>query len=489
MTLVAQRMADFAEGLDTAFAQAPEESTYKIDAIEGEVPTFLRGTYYLNGPARFEFDSSIRYRNWLDGDGMVSALRFANDGFYFVNRYVRGRKYLREREEFNAPVYRAFGTAFPGDRLKRGMGTESPYNVSVFPYRDKLFAFGEQSLPMQLDSVTLQTLTPGNTFDFDRALNDASPFSAHPKIDHRTGELLNFGIFFAPDNPLLIYYRFDEDGKLACRSRVPIDLPSSLHDFAASTNYVVFYLSPYILDTSGLTERGLATIDSLSWQPERGSQLLVLCRKTGHEIARIPIEGRYCLHTINAFEQDGRLVVDVIEFERPVYDQYQVLPNLFEDVPFGQPVRFVVAPATQKIVEKKTINYWSAPDFPAIDPHCDSRPYDDLWMLGISSTGQLGRKFFDRLVHVKWSQPDKFDIWACPHKQFLGGEPVVVRDPAEPNRGVIVCHIFDASVPSSRFAIFDAAHISVGPFASLRLTDTIHLGFHACFAPNRVLTI
>jgi carotenoid cleavage dioxygenase-like enzyme len=65
--------------------------------------------------------------------------------------------------------------------------------VSVFAYRNKLLAFGEQSLPMELDPVTLETMTPGTTFDFAGALNDASPFSAHPKIDARTGELLNFG--------------------------------------------------------------------------------------------------------------------------------------------------------------------------------------------------------------------------------------------------------------------------------------------------------
>lgn len=248
MTDTLQQTKDFAPGLDLAFRHPPEESHYKIQSIEGVLPDFLRGTYYLNGPARFDFDG-FRYRNWLDGDGMVSALRFADDGVFSTNRYVRGRKYLREREDIDAPIYRTFGTAFPGDRLKRGIGTESPYNVSVFPYQNRLLAFGEQSLPLELDPITLETVTPGKTYDFGGALNDAAPFSAHPKIDSHTGELLNFGIFFAPQQPLLVYYRFDVNGNLACRSRVPIDLPCSLHDFAASENFVIFYLSPYVLST------------------------------------------------------------------------------------------------------------------------------------------------------------------------------------------------------------------------------------------------
>ncbi len=473
-------IVDFSPEIENAFFQDISESAYRIDDVWGIVPEFLRGSYYLNGPAKFDFGGQ-RYANWLDGDGMVCTLRFTNDGVFFGNRFVRGRKFVREAEQ-QQRIYRTFGTAFEGDRLKRGIGTESPYNVSVFPYQNKLLAFGEQSLPMELDPVTLETLTPAKTFDFDRALNDAAPFSAHPKIDARNGELLNFGIFFAPDQPLLIYYRFDRAGRLACRARVPIDLSCSLHDFAASENYVIFYLSPYVLDTTGLTERGLATIDSLSWQPQCGSQLLILCRQTGTEIARIPIEGRYCLHTINAFEQNNQLVVDVIEFERPVYDQYQELPDLFVDAPFGQPVRFQVDLATRTIARKTSINYRFAPDFPAIDPRLESQPYDDLWMLGISATGRHGRKFFDRLVHAKWSQPDNFDIWACPLGQYLGGEPVFVADPSGASQGVIICHVFDASTPaSSYFAIFNAHEIAAGPVTLLSLPNPIHLGFHASF--------
>jgi carotenoid cleavage dioxygenase len=414
---------------------------------------------------------------------MVCALCFTRRGVKFASRFVQGRKFIRE-QQCGQPLYRAFGTSFPGDRLRRGIATESPFNVSVFAYADKLLAFGEQSLPMELDPVTLETRTPGRTFDFDGILNDAAPFSAHPKIDARTGELLNFGIFFAPDQPLLIYYRFDTTGRLACRSRVPIDLPCSLHDFAASDNYVIFYLSPYVLDPTGLTERGLATIDSLSWQPECGSQLLILCRETGTEIARIPIEGRYCLHTINAFERDNRLVIDLIEFERPIYDQYEQLPDLFVDVPFGQPVRFHVDLATRLIFQKTSINYCCAPDFPAIDPRRESQPYDDVWMLGISATGQQGRKFFDCLVHAKWSQPDKFDIWSCPRGHYLGGEPVFVGDPSDINTGVIICHLFDAATPASHFAMFDANDIAAGPVAFVSLESPVHLGFHALFLPQ-----
>src|SRR5437868_14286272 len=40
--------------------------------VEGRWPADLAGTFYRNGPGRFELGGE-RYRHWFDGDGMVQA--------------------------------------------------------------------------------------------------------------------------------------------------------------------------------------------------------------------------------------------------------------------------------------------------------------------------------------------------------------------------------------------------------------------------------
>ena len=90
-------MEDFAPLLERAFALDPREQEYTIEASTGEVPDFVRGTYYLNGPARFA-RAGLRYRHWLDGDGMVCALRFERDGVHFTNRFVRTHKFVAEEK-------------------------------------------------------------------------------------------------------------------------------------------------------------------------------------------------------------------------------------------------------------------------------------------------------------------------------------------------------------------------------------------------------
>ena len=467
-------MTDHAPNLEAAFATPPGEQRCELRRIAGEIPSFLRGTYYVNGPARFE-RGGLRYRHWLDGDGMVCALRFGEGGAHLTARYVRGAR-LVEEEAAGRPLYRSFGTAFPGDRLVRGIALESPLNVSVYPYAGSLLAFGEQGLPWELDPDTLETRGP---FNFGGALNPVSPFAAHPKIDPETGELFNFGVSFAAAQPAINLYRFDPEGRPVYRRRIPVDLPVSLHDFCLSARHAVFHLGPYLLDMAALGAGG-SLMDSLRWEPERGSRLLIVDRESGEPVATVPVGNRYVLHGINAFEEEDRLTIDVVELDRPVYDQYE-LERMFVDVAPGRPVRFVIDLPSGKLLETQEIAYDRAPDFPAIGPDLVGRPYEDLWMLGISRAGQPGRKFFDQVVHLSWAHPDRAEVWQAPPGWYLGGEPAFAPDPSGKG-GAVICQRFDATKGESAFLVFDAFDLAAGPRAVIALEAPVHLGFHAFFA-------
>jgi len=465
---------DFAPGLDTIFDLQLTEDNYRIEDVEGDIPAFVEGSYFLNGPAKFS-RGGFKYRHWLDGDGMVCSLRFSNGEVWLTNRFVRTNKFSAEQKA-GRPIFRTFGTAFPGDSLNHGMALESPANVSVYPFHGKLLAFGEQALPWELDPLTLQTV---GSFNFGGALSEISPFSAHPKFDPVTGELFNFGVFFSGKTPKLYFYSFDRAGKLRTRTSHELPYPSSIHDFSISRDYAVIYVSPHMLEIEGISRAGRSVMESLSWQPERGSFMLVIDRHSGQKIASIPLEGRYCLHMINSFEEDGMLFVDVLELDRPVYDQYQPLPNLLTDVGPGAPVRYVLDPARGRVFAREECEYHQAPDFPALDPALHGSSYHEFWMLGVSHTGSYGRKFFDQLVHASWGS-GQFDVFQADPKKYLGGEPVFVPGP-EPGEGALICQQFDADRTQGSFLIFDAFDVSRGPIASLRLMRPVHLGFHASF--------
>jgi all-trans-8'-apo-beta-carotenal 15,15'-oxygenase len=469
---------DFAPGLELAFPDQFQEIDCLIEEISGSIPGFVQGVYYLNGPARFGFPG-LRYRNWLDGDGMISALCFKKNELRLKSRYVRTRKFEEERKA-GLPLFRTFGTNFQGSRLNRlGNGLESPANVSVYRFNRALLAFGEQGLPWQIDPETLQT---GEQFTLQGRLTELSPFSAHAKFDTRTGEMFNFGVFFSPQAPKLYFYCFRPEG-LHYRKSIVLERPSSIHDFSISNRYMIFYISPYLLDIKTVLERDETVMNSLEWHPEHQSQLAIVERGTGDLAALIPCGRRYCLHQINSFEKDGFLIVDVLEFDEPLYRHYQPVPTLFHTIGRGGPVRFMIDCRSWELVDRIALDSTQSPDFPALDPSCVMRPYSEFWMLGMSAaTAGPGRKFFDALVHVDWNKESPSDIYHCPPLCYLAAEPVVVGSPESSGReGVVICQEFDARKRKTSFLLFDKNKVSGGPIARLATPHQLHLGFHAVF--------
>jgi all-trans-8'-apo-beta-carotenal 15,15'-oxygenase len=460
------------------------EDSYEITGIRGRVPEWLRGAYYVNGPARFE-RKGRRYQHWLDGDGMVCALHFSDAGVRFISRFIHTRKLMEENSagEF---LYRGFGTRFPGDRLRHGLMLEPPVNVSVYRWANRLLAFGEQTLPYELDADSLETR---GEFDFGGRLNEVTPFAAHPKVDPATGHLFNFGISYSATQPALNLYEFDAEANMLHRSRFPMTLPHSNHDFGLSARHAVFFLSPLLMDFSRFWGDKLSVMESLRWEPERSSQMLIVPRVPKSEPAlTIPVGSGYCLHLVNCFEQDNTLTADILELEEPVYREYQPIPDLFSTVSPGRPVRYRVSLDRPQILERIVMDYDRTPDFPSINPDLVSQPCNDFWMLGISSSGQMGRKFFDQLARGHWPSLSVPDVFKAPSGEYLAGEPVFVPRPGRtrggPDEGVIIVQQLDARKDRVAFCLFDARNLQSGPIARLPLRHRLHPGFHASFFPE-----
>jgi all-trans-8'-apo-beta-carotenal 15,15'-oxygenase len=466
--------------VERAFTLRFSERSYPIGAVEGRVPEYVRGTYYSNGPSRHVF-GALRYRHLLDGDGMLRSLRFEDGGIHFSNRFVRSRKY-RDEQQADKALYRTFGTRFPGDRLGRyGIGIESPVNVSAWRFAGSLLAFGEQGLPWELDALTLETLGP---YTFGGALNEVSPFSAHPKIDPASGEMFNFGMSYSPEHPHLNLYRFDARGAIVYRRRVEVPDPSSIHDFCLSPSYLIVYLNGHVLEMAALRDGGSTILEALSWEPERGASLLIASRETGERLARIPLGRGYCLHTVNAFERDGRLVYDIIELDQPVYGDYEVIPDIFTSVRPARPVRYVIDTRSWQVVERIAIPSSLAHDFPNVDPRRALRPNDHFWMLSLSKTGQAGRKYFDELAHVDFSSGRIGDVYTLPERFYFGSEPTFLPDPRDESRGVILCKRFDAERERDAYLLFDAHAIAAGPVAVLHCEEATPPCFHGSYYPS-----
>ncbi len=467
--------SDPAPFLERCFLFDAVEAAYSI-VPEGDVPAWLRGSYYVNGPARFS-RGEFRYRHWLDGDGMVCTLHFDANGVHFVNRFVRTTKRADE-EAAGRPLYRGFGTAFPGDRLRHGLMLEPPVNVSVYPFAGTLLAFGEQSLPVAMDPLTLETI---GEYDVHGRLNEVSPFSAHAKFDPATGHMVNFGIAYGASSPSLTIYEFDALGHLLQRRRHVLEMPHSNHDFGLSRRHVVFFLNPLVIDVARLLS-GTSLIDAFSWKPEARARIFIAPRGGTRDAAfSIEVSAGCCLHQINTFEHGDELVVDVLEMDAPIYPQYQPIPDLFATAPLGRPMRYRIDLRTRSVVDRMAMPYDRTPDFPSVDPRLSGERYDEFWMLGISAAGTPGRKFFDQIVRASWREQDVIDRHQLAPGHYVGGEPIVMFNPHDDEDAVVIVQHLDAEAGTAAFELYDAFALSRGPMARLPLRHRIHPGFHASF--------
>ena len=137
------------------FRSLNEEHDYRIEEIDGQVPATLRGTLFRNGSGRNELGGQW-FLHWFDGDGMISSLRFGDDGIRFRNRYVRTDNY-RDETAAGHIMHRGFGKMRPGGILANAFRLPANVsNTSVLMEGDRLLSLWEGGPPIVLDPNPLE---------------------------------------------------------------------------------------------------------------------------------------------------------------------------------------------------------------------------------------------------------------------------------------------------------------------------------------------
>src|SRR5579863_4605479 len=215
---------------------------YRLEAdvhdcqVQGKVPADLNGAFYRVGP---DPQYPLHPRNIpFDGEGHVSMFRIRNGRVDYRSRYVRNERYLAQQRAGRVlfPIYR---NPFQDDPSVRGL-SRSTANTHIINHGNMLLALKEDSPPAALDLLTLDTLVPNYTFD---GALPSKTFTAHPKRDPASGNLLAFG--YESDgfgSNVVSAFEVTPQGKVIWNAKIQVPYVGLLHDFAVTQKHIAFYV-------------------------------------------------------------------------------------------------------------------------------------------------------------------------------------------------------------------------------------------------------
>ena len=301
------------------------ESDIEDCEIEGKLPTDLEGAFYRVGPdAQYPLHpGNIPF----DGEGHVSMFRFAGGRVSYKSRFIRNQRYKAQAAAHRLlfPIYR---NHFMDDPSARGL-SRGTANTHVIHHNGHLLALKEDSPPVALDPHTLETVDDYYTFDGQL---ESKTFTAHPKIDSESGNLVAFGYEakgFGSDD--VNVFEYTPQGRRVWDAWIKVPYIGLLHDFAVTRKHVVFYVMPLAFDLEQMKRGGI----HWSWDSSKPTYFGVMRRGgDGRDIRWFNGPERSSTHVMGAFDDGERVIVDV---EMSRFNPFPFMP--FRDGTKWDPVR------------------------------------------------------------------------------------------------------------------------------------------------------
>jgi carotenoid cleavage dioxygenase len=439
--------------------QAPVrvESTLE-PKIRGKIPAALRGALFRNGPNP-QFDPGPQYHPFL-GDGMIHGFWLGDGKARYANRYVRTPRWLTENAA-GRPLFGGLGV--PSDPsvekiLAGGANTHIVYHAG------RLMALQEGSNPFEMDPSDLNSKGWVET---------GGRFTAHPKIDPKTGEMIWFA-YSTGENPLnchLDYGISDASGRILRRDRFTAPYCSMVHDFLVSENFTAFPVLPLTGDISR-AKRGLP---AFAWEPEKGAFVGLMARNAAIDSVRwIEVDPVYVFHPANAYEQDAHLHCDMME-----YPSAPLFPN--PDGSRRPPARarmvhwsIDLEDSAARVVRTPVSDLVG--EFPRFDERFAGLPYRHVWQTANTDLNEA--LMFDSLAHLDLKTQRQTLLTFTDGDSV--GEPVFVpRSALAPEGdGWILVVVHRAAEGRSDLLILNAQDLSGEPEAILELPVRVPAGFH-----------
>ena len=453
--------------------------------VKGTIPHELDGAFYRVQPDP-QFPPRLGDDIAFNGDGMITMFRFHDGRVDFKQRWAHTDKWKLEKEAGKG-LFGAYRNPLTDDESVKGK-IRGTANTNAFIHGGKLYALKEDSPALVMDPATLDT--EGYTW-FNGAMTGQT-FTAHPKIDPLTGDMIAFG--YAAKGVLTLdmtYYVVSPEGEL--KQELWFELPyyAMMHDFAITPDYALFHVVP----STSNWERLEAGLPHFGFDTTLPVYLGVVPRRpdaTAEDIRWFKCENCFGSHVMNAFQEGTKIHFDIPEAKNnmvPFFPDVHGAPfNGMEAM--SHPTDWVVDMASNG-EDFAEINQLSDAmgEFPRIDDRFTGQKTRHGWFLemdprrpvelrGGSAAGLLMNCLFYKDLETGAEQH-----WWCGPVSSLQ-EPCFVprsKDAPEGDGWIVqICNRLDDHV--SDLLIFDALDIAQGPVATVHIPIRLRFGLHGNWA-------
>jgi len=439
------------------------------------VPPDLAGTLYRNGPGLFDRFGE-RYPHWFDGDGAISAVRFAGGTASGAARVIETPAFAREERAgkrlfggYNTPLARPLREILLRD-------TKNAANTSVMIYEGRPYALCEAGRPFEISPRDLSTVGQS-----DLGGIVARAFSAHPHDVPARGALYDFGLRIGPKTQVDVYAL--APGSARTIATFSFDGMRMVHDFVATDRHLLFVISPLFLRILPMVLKRGGPVDCAEWRAGEGTEIVIVPLDDPRAIARFHVDAFHLEHTVNAFSRGDELVFDFIH-----YDDYDGLERFVGGLargvvraPLGSSVRRATVDVRARTLRMET-RLARPCELPRVSPSVDAAPHRWAYLAGHASAAASGAAPFDALLKLD-VDTGEVATWA-PGPGRYPSEAVFVpcaRARAEDD-GHLLTLVYDADTDASHVAVLDARDLR--PVAKAMFDHAIPFGFHGAWAPG-----
>ena len=452
------------------FKPVLEEQTASAMEVVGRIPDDLAGSFIRIGPNP-QFVPDVALYHWFDGDGMVHGVEFKDGAATYRNRFVKTEGYLKEKAK-GGWIWKGLNARMRGEVSgpSEGSLSKNPANTALIDHNGAVYALWEGGEPYALEVPSLET---HGKVDFEGELKH--PFTAHPKVDSFTGEMMTFG--YSPVPPYVTYSVINRQGKIVHTTPITIPKGVMMHDLAITRRHTVFLDMPLTFDLARAMRGGRA----LAWEPENGTRIGIAPRMGGDaDVKWFNVTTGYVFHTANAWEEGDEVVVLACRSQvTDVVGAAESVAGGDSEAKTGQLYEWRLNLQTGLVKERVIDSNHS--DFPRINDAYTGHPSRYVYSARFSPERAT---MFDALLkydcrtgatHVHRFGPGRF-----------GGEGVFA--PASgggEDDGYVIAFVWDEEAASSECVIIDSRAFEDPPVARIRIPYRVPFGFHAAWIKAR----